>query len=346
MGNIACAIDKLKKELGLHKEEPPSLSYKEQLISIMIIDDDEDVLKSLKYLFKKDYQVIACESGREGIMLLDDSIQSVILDIRMEKMNGFEVFMKIKKKNPDIPVIFHTAFQGVYDPVAVWNKFRPFGYVTKGSGLSVLKDTLNAAVNYRQKLIENKRLISELQRLNQDLEKKVEEKTRELKHLVMLDGLTGIYNRRYFKEALSRMIAESKRYATVFCLLFVDLDDFKQVNNTYGHQAGDLALKKITALFSSLIRQTDVLARYGGEEFVFLLGNTNFKAGTCFAERLRSAMEAYRINLTKGTVTITLSLGISCSSEIDSLTADKIIGLADNRMYCAKSDGKNKVVTN
>ena len=344
MENIADAIGKLEQELGFH-EEPHFLYGREKPRTVMIIDDDEGVLESLRYLLEKDYQVIACKSGREGLVRLDNSICSVILDIRMEKMDGFEVFEKIKEKNPDIPVIFYTAFQGVYDPVTVWNKFRPFGYVTKGSGLSVLKDTLNAAVDYRQKLIENRRLISELRGLNRDLEKKVAEKTRELERLVVTDGLTGIYNRRYFKEELNRIIAETKRYATCFCLLFADLDDFKRINDAYGHQAGDLALEKIAAFFSSFIRQTDVLARYGGEEFVFLLKNTDFEAGTCFAERLRSAMEGYRIDLGKESVIITLSLGMAYSGEVDPLTCDKIIGLADNRMYRAKNNEKNRVVS-
>ncbi len=330
-------IHEIEKQVGL--DEFPSKDKP----TIMIIDDDKQVLESLSYVLSDFYNIILCQGGDEALNKIDDSIYAIILDIRMEKMDGFEVFKSIRQRFDDLPVIFYTGFQDIYDPLDVWNKFNPFGYVAKGSTFTVLKSTLDSAVAYREKFLENKRLFLELKELNQELEKKVQEKTRELERLVVVDELTGIYNRRYFKSRLEYLISISKRYLIPFCLTFIDLDDFKSVNDRFGHQIGDDVLKSIGSYLSSLSRETDTVARYGGEEFVFLLENTDKDSGLRFAHRIRDAVEGFEINTSKGMISLTVSIGIACSEEVQPLTLDSIIALADQRMYWAKHKGKNRV---
>lgn len=158
------------------------------------------------------------------------------------------------------------------------------------------------------------------------------------------DPLTRIYNKGYLLEALEAEFKRAKALHTDFSLVFFDLDHFKKINDTYGHDAGDYVLKELTSLIkSSQLRPKDVFARYGGEEFVILLGNTNIKAGTELAERIRSAVEAHAFIYEGKRLPVTTSIGVAeLRAGIES--AQTLIKAADQALYSAKSSGRNRVV--
>jgi len=154
------------------------------------------------------------------------------------------------------------------------------------------------------------------------------------------DSLTGICNRRHFLELLQAEILEAKRYSRPLALIFFDIDHFKHINDTYGHEAGDSVLQKITCNVAKLIRQTDILARFGGEEFVILVHNNDVKTGRELAEKIRAHVEQQDFP-PKGKVTC--SFGVAQFYADD--TAETIIKRSDDAMYAAKQAGRNRVKT-
>lgn len=161
-----------------------------------------------------------------------------------------------------------------------------------------------------------------------------------LENMATTDSLTGIYNRRKFLELLQVEIREAKRYDIPLALIFFDIDHFKQVNDTYGHEAGDTVLQELTRIVTDLIRQADIFARFGGEEFVILVHNNDVKTVRELAEKIKYHVGEYRF---PEVGTMTCSFGVAQFYPDD--TAVTIIKRADDAMYAAKQAGRNRVET-
>ncbi len=161
-------------------------------------------------------------------------------------------------------------------------------------------------------------------------------------HTSNCDGLTGLFNRSYFDEALNGELNRARRYGTEFSLLFLDLDDFKSLNDTMGHQAGDMALKGIAELILAEKRAEDVAARYGGEEMVVILPETNKIKSLVIAERIRRKIDEMVIKFNGDRFHITISGGLA-SYPVDAKDANELVKCADLAMYTAKGTGKNNI---
>lgn len=179
----------------------------------------------------------------------------------------------------------------------------------------------------------------ELQDLNASLERKVEERTIELKQLASIDSMTGLINRRTFYIEAERIANSAKRYNHKISILVLDIDHFKQFNDTFGHAVGDAVIIAVANCINQVCRELDLPARFGGEEFVILLNETSVNGALCFAERLRQSISKIVIpNINK---TVTASIGVShLDASIENL--DKAILRADKAMYLAKRKGRNK----
>lgn len=166
----------------------------------------------------------------------------------------------------------------------------------------------------------------------------------ELEHLASTDALTGLANRRTFMLRAEQELARAKRYGSELSLLMVDIDFFKKVNDTYGHQAGDIVLKKLAGVFLLVLRDIDFAARFGGEEFVVLLPETNAENALKTAERLRASVNDIQVPLQQGEmVKFTISLGVASYSASGNDSVEKLIFAADKALYAAKKSGRNKV---
>jgi diguanylate cyclase (GGDEF)-like protein len=168
---------------------------------------------------------------------------------------------------------------------------------------------------------------------------------RDLYESSVRDPLTGVYNRKHFNERLAMEIAYSRRHRTPLALLMIDIDHFKQVNDTYGHLAGDRVLKAMAAIVMRTIRTEDIFARYGGEEFTVIARGIEGKGAMVLAERIRSLVETARIVREDKWIPVTLSVGVAtgrCCG--DDLVPEKLVGLADQRLYQAKLEGRNRAV--
>jgi diguanylate cyclase (GGDEF)-like protein len=163
----------------------------------------------------------------------------------------------------------------------------------------------------------------------------------------MTDSLTGAYNRRYFTRHLGRELKRAQRFGGDVALLMLDIDHFKQVNDTHGHVVGDMVIRKMSRLISRcLSRTTDWCARLGGEEFAVVLGGTNLAEARVCAEKVRQAIANTPINTSAGAVSITVSVGICALEEIADRSSATVLSLqerADNNLYASKSGGRNRV---
>ena len=171
-----------------------------------------------------------------------------------------------------------------------------------------------------------------------------EELQRRLYESSTRDGLTRLYNRKYFSERLTAEVAYSRRHKVKLAVLMVDLDDFKLTNDTYGHLAGDMVLRLVSAQMQRLIRVEDLLARYGGEEFVILARSTGKTEAVRLADRIRESIGDLEIPMADRSIKVTLSVGVAALPDVapEGGPTD-LIALADGRLYRAKADGKNRV---
>lgn len=194
-------------------------------------------------------------------------------------------------------------------------------------------------------VIENNRLVERLRKKQSSLEKA----NREIKLLSRTDSLTGCYNRGYLNELLPREITRALRYKRPLALAMCDIDNFKTINDTYGHQCGDEVLKKLVRSISELIRtDTDWLARYGGEEFLIVLPETKVKHAAGLAERLRKSIANKVIETTEEEISISASFGVTgfnSSNPPRNITPEILINTADKYLYEAKNQGRNRVIS-
>ncbi|NTU83385.1 MAG: diguanylate cyclase [Chloroflexales bacterium] len=167
----------------------------------------------------------------------------------------------------------------------------------------------------------------------------------EVRHLARTDPLTGLYNRRYFFELAQRELERVRRAQGAMAVLLLDIDNFKQVNDSFGHQAGDDALRAVADLLRDNLRAADVSARYGGEELVVLLPDTSLARAVAAAERLRLALNRLSIETRKGQIRLTASFGVSAiESDLLGVSLDTLLAHADEACYTAKRTGRDRVV--
>lgn len=163
------------------------------------------------------------------------------------------------------------------------------------------------------------------------------------KQLSITDALTNLYNRRYFETTFKREFARAKRYNSDLSLAVIDIDFFKQINDTYGHLCGDYVLRELSWLMTDNFRQTDMVFRYGGEEFVILLTETPFDTASIPVERLRKAVEYNRFKFKGTELNVTISAGISSGKDVNDIS--EMFENADKALYMAKEEGRNRVRT-
>lgn len=208
--------------------------------------------------------------------------------------------------------------------------------------------------NFIAQLLSNNRLL-------RNLEEKVGERTRQLEaalsdaealkrryaELSIIDELTGLHNRRFFFPEAQSLLARSLRYKKDFCLLMLDIDHFKSINDTYGHAVGDEALKYCASVLKKEVREVDILARFGGEEFIIATPDTDQEGARFLAERIRSAIKNMRFELEDRSLLVTISIGISCLSGKEYGKAqgllERLVGEADQALYFGKHNGRDRV---
>jgi diguanylate cyclase (GGDEF)-like protein len=188
----------------------------------------------------------------------------------------------------------------------------------------------------------------ELAKLSIEMINNFREQNREidiLKQQVSLDGMTQLYNHQYFRKVLQREVYRATRYKMPLSLILADIDNFKSINDTYGHPTGDIVIKTVADCLKSKLRESDCVARYGGEEFAIVAVETSLQNAELVAERLRSEIEALRISYEQNTIDVTMSFGVACFPADGEIAMDEFIKHADHALYRAKKDGRNRCCT-
>ena len=178
-----------------------------------------------------------------------------------------------------------------------------------------------------------------------ELREALQEKNRQLQEMANRDGLTGLYNHRYFHEQLSKDFLRARRYHESLSCVLLDIDHFKKFNDTYGHQTGDVVLTNLGHVIEDSIRDSDFAARYGGEEFALILYHADGSEAVYVAERLRRMVEDYWVHDKGNVLHITISIGVATFPHKAIHDSKELVECADKALYNAKENGRNRVET-
>ena len=300
------------------------------MAKILLIDDSRLIAHVAKtILTKRGHEVILAQDGLAGLEAAKSQQPDIILlDLIMPVMDGYEVCKALKQEDSteEIPVIMLTSKAEPADKVKGL-EMGALDYVTKPFD----EGELVARVNIHVRL--------------KELYEAVQDKNRQLQELANRDGLTGLYNHRYFHEQLSKDFLRARRYhESLSCILF-DIDHFKKFNDTYGHQTGDVVLSALGRVIEDSIRDSDFAARYGGEEFAVILYHTDPPAAVDVAERLRQMVEGREIQDEDEVLHVTISIGVATFPHEEIRDSKTLIECADKALYKAKENGRNRVET-
>ena len=300
---------------------------------ILLVEDSLTTAALVSNYLSGSYRILHAKDGAEAWEMLQRTpdIELVLTDIQMPHLTGHQLLVKIRKSDNahlrSLPVIvMTTADDNVDRNLAFLNGANDF--ITK----PIDELELQARVNMHHKLA---RTIREL-----------EESRRRLAEQAMTDPLTQLRNRRAFFENGGKCLARARRHNGDMAVMLFDIDFFKKINDTYGHQAGDEALVAVAAILTSMSRAEDTVARMGGEEFAILLPDTNRLGTAVLAERMRIAIEKERFILGGKIVPITVSIGIASRDADPVDTVDQLLNIADKRLYLAKQSGRNRICVN
>lgn len=300
--------------------------------SILVVDDDPVSRTLLERILKREgFNVITAQDGEEALRLFKAQyIPIVLTDWMMPKMNGVDLCRAIRQiETPGYVFIIIITAKDSRDDIVKGLEAGADDYVNK----PFYPPELLARIKTGIRILE--------------LERSLREANEQIKRLSITDPLTGCYNRGYLMEHLPKEIKRAVRYLHPLSIAMTDIDHFKNVNDTYGHQAGDTVLRSFVELIRSSIRDgVDWVARYGGEEFVIVIPETELKCAEKMAERLRRKIETTEISIGNDRrIKITASFGVVCfdPKEKKEMSTDKLIKEADKMLYEAKNEGRNRV---
>lgn len=192
-------------------------------------------------------------------------------------------------------------------------------------------------------VVQKNLMVARIKRENETLQQELIEKNKQLEQVAATDPLTGLYNRRHFGRVLEQLFSESERYASDLSCIMIDLDGFKQLNDTAGHQVGDQLLQVAGRSIGNNLRRADVAARYGGDEFVILLPQAGADEATTASERIRAEFKSAAAVQLKQPLGVSMSIGIASVAVCQPRSADGLIGAADAALYQAKAAGRDRI---
>ena len=293
---------------------------------ILIVDDEPiNIQVLLNHLSVRNYLADYALNGLDAISKIDNNhYDLILLDIMMPRMSGYDVCKEVRKKHTpyELPVIILTAKNRSDDLIAAF-EVGANDYLIKPLDRTELFARIETQLSLKNAV--NDAIINA--------------------QLANTDPLTGIYNRRYYMEAGNREFESAKRYNTALSVIMLDIDNFKNLNDTYGHDTGDIAIKFLASSIRKNLRGIDIPGRAGGDEFMIILPGTGMEGAVFVAEKIREIIQDSAISTADDkTVKFTLSLGVA-SHKKESGSFEEIISEADEMLYLSKKKGRNRVTS-
>lgn len=317
---------------------------------ILLIEDDDDTALLAAETLSAHYGA-TCTQRVNSVAQLERQELSLfdiaLCDYNLPDGVGLDALRIIRSRRPDLPVIMVTAqseAQTAVDAVregAADYLVKTMEYMTT-IPLVVEKNLAVARVRAENAHLHEalRESLAELREKNSELEVAVSK----LELMAMTDSLTGLANRRHLTTRLGQMFAEAVRYGADLSCLMIDLDGFKTINDTLGHQRGDELLELTGKVINAEIRTADVAARFGGDEFVVIMPHTSASTAAALAQRLQESFRRRASRLADGGLRCGMSIGVSCLSLSKPADADDLIAHADNALYAAKDAGKRRIM--
>jgi len=305
--------------------------FRKNIDSLVVICDDSKL--SRRYiadiLRNQNIPFIELSNGKEAFKCIMEhhlNVDLLISDFEMPNMDGLELTRRLRLKYTqlELPILILSGKSEAYD-IANMLKVGANEYVKKPFGNEEFLARMNALLDHSRLHAQNKKLTTEL-------------------HIAaMRDYLTGLYNRNYFNANFQQVISQVKRDGSSYAIIILDIDHFKQFNDNYGHDAGDLVLKEVSDVLTHSARPMDIVCRWGGEEFIILLPNSNLLGAANLAERIRTNVEKLKVVVSNedNPISVNISGGVALG---DSDDVEAVIKKADERLYIAKVSGRNQIV--
>ena len=294
--------------------------------TVLVADDSATVRALVRMeLESAGYLVLEAEDGQQALdAARTGHPDAVLLDVEMPVLDGFATIAALKgdPTTVDLPVVFLTSRSGSEDVLGAL-RAGAHDYLRKPPDPAELLARVAAAVEVTALRAELRRRTDELDRMSRT------------------DHLTDLFNRRHLDETLQAMVASSRRHQFPITVLLVDVDHFKQVNDRYGHEAGDVVLRTIARTLAQAVRIDDVVGRWGGEEFLVLAPHTDLDGAGVLAERLRVQAAAAPVQTPAGAVAVTISIG-GATASVPGVAADVVLRAADEQLYAAKASGRDR----
>jgi diguanylate cyclase (GGDEF)-like protein len=310
---------------------------------ILVVDDEETLRRVIGRVLRRDnHDVVEAANAEEALELFQqDPFPVVISDIVMGKMSGLDLLEKLRVTDPETVTVIMTSHASVDAATSSLRGGACEFLIKPFEDLSDITRAANQAIDRHRELVQKRDAMDRLMRHTEVLQGV----NKELTEMAHKDGLTGVFNRHSLKSALKEELERSRRDGTSLSLIFMDLDHFKNYNDTQGHLAGDELLKTVASLVSAGCPPPNLVCRYGGEEFVVLAPGIAKPEALELAEAIRSRVEACPVpgRESQPGGRVTLSLGVSSFPE-DGDDGAVLLKRADVALYRAKDAGRNQVV--
>jgi diguanylate cyclase (GGDEF)-like protein len=303
-------------------QETPTEANSETPLTVLIAEDNADQMEILQTILGQGrYRILCAMDGEEAWeKLASERVDIALLDIMMPKITGLEVCRRLREdpRMKNMYVIFLTAMVSGEDRV---------------KGLELGANDYMTKPYYVPELMARLSVGERLTRQRREIEKHAAH-----------DALTGLHNRRTFEERLNHEFARGKRYSRPLSILMLDVDDFKQINDQYGHHWGDVVLQAVGRVLAERTRKSDISARYGGEEFILMLPEVGLEGGAQAGEKLRQEIASLKFDPDSGpSFSLTVSIGVASTSARRYEDGLGVVKEADLALYRAKRTGKNRV---
>jgi len=311
-----------------------------QSLRLLVVEDDIDTASLIQETLRDHFGpgcVRHCSSLEEVRAVDFAAVDMVLSDMNLPDGSGLDVLDHVLKQRNDLPVILVTG-EGIIENAAKAIRNGAYDYIVKAG------DYLFAI----PLMVEKNMAIYRTRQENQRLEQKLKETVQQLQAMAATDPLTGLANRRAFGQAMARCFSEAVRYNHDLVCIMIDLDGFKMLNDTLGHQRGDELLENAARVLSANCRASDIAGRFGGDEFIFLLPQTDEATGRQVAQRISDDFKTVTATLLGNTPLagrLTMSMGLAGLQTTRAATPEAMVACADHALYRAKQSGRARLVS-